>query len=83
LVGFTYTDSAQTPHGIFKMILQAGEASTARITVGAKSENISLPKLGGLALPVRAQLQAANGECWEAVYGTAVQTASQFKAKAD
>jgi hypothetical protein len=43
--------------------------------LGAKGEgeNLEMPPLP-LTAPVRAQLQAANGECWEAVY-------SQFIAK--
>jgi len=37
-----------------------------------------------LALPLRVQLQASNGECWEAVYSTSLENdAAGFRAQSD
>ena len=37
-----------------------------------------------LALPLTAQLQSENGQCWEGTFSTpTVNTSAQFKAKSD
>ena len=49
---------------------------TGKAKIRAKGHGILLPFLTGPApvpLPLRVQLQAANGNCWEAVYSTASQ----------
>ena len=65
--GFKYKDSYRTPGGLFGIKLKAGVPGKASIAVKASRKNVGLPTLP-LALPLRVQLQASNGECWEATY---------------
>jgi hypothetical protein len=79
-----YRDLARDPYGMDKMKLQAGAAGKAKIKLTARGVNVSTPVLRFLALPLRFQLQASNGECWEATYSAAVvNTPAQLKAKPD
>lgn len=81
--GFTYTDKELTPGGLSSVQLKAGIAGKASITVRGQGANLGMPTLP-LRLPVTVQLQAANGQCWEAQYdadGVMKNDASQFKAK--
>ncbi len=52
------------------LVLSAGAAGKAKIAAHAKGPNLSLPALP-LSLPLRVQLRAENGGCWEATYGGA------------
>ena len=57
--------------------------SAAKITLKGRGSNLTLPALE-LTTPARVQLQASNGQCWEASYSSAIKnTTSQFKAKSD
>jgi hypothetical protein len=82
--GHRYRDRACLPDGLEAIGLRAGKA--ARVTAKAKGAGLSAaaPELFTLplVLPVRVQLQAAGGACWEAVYGalgTKRNDAKQFK----
>lgn len=69
--------------GIRKLTLKPGDAGAAKIVTSARGEPLLLPA-APYALPVRAQLQAANGTCWEATYSAPRKNdAAQFKAKSD
>mgnify|MGYP001264823600 CR=1 FL=1 len=65
--GFTYRSPEYTPDGLEQIALQSGSDGKARVTVRARGEHLAMPALP-LATPLRVQLQAANGECWEARY---------------
>ena len=83
--GFSYKDALHTPEGVDKIILKAGLQGKAKTQFKGKGDNLpafSLP----LSLPVTAQLQAENGQCWEATFSTAgskKNDATQFKGKSD
>jgi hypothetical protein len=82
---FKYRDRERTPDGLEQIKLQAGDDGDAKISVKGKGENLALPTLP-LALPVLVQLQATNGECWEATHseaGVIKNDTGQFKGKAD
>jgi hypothetical protein len=72
--GFTYKDTARTPHGVLKVVMKPGIDGRAKIVTAAGGLNVfsgppgapSLP----LALPARVQLQSSGGQCWEAVYAS-------------
>ena len=81
--GFKYKDSERTPDGIDSLRLTPGAAGKAKIKLKGRGSNLTLPALG-LTTPARVQLQAGNGQCWEASYSSAIKnTTSQFKAKSD
>lgn len=85
--GFKYKDREATPDGLGSLRLRSGESGTAKVGVKGKGANLPLP---GLPVPepakLRAQLQASNGECWEATYspvGVIKNEPGQFKGRAD
>jgi cysteine-rich repeat protein len=84
--GFKYVDKALTPDGLLKVDLKEGvEPGKAKVLVTGKGDNLPMPALP-LPLPLRAQLHAGNGTCWEATYsatGLKKNTPAEFKAKAD
>lgn len=83
--GFSYRDPLRTPEGADRIRLRAGLQGKARASFTGKGPNLPSFPLP-LALPVRAQLQAENGKCWEATFsaaGASSNTAQYFKAKAD
>jgi len=55
------------PAGLAQIRLKAGAEGRARIRVVGKGMALGLPPLP-LPLPITAQLQAADGACWEAHY---------------
>jgi hypothetical protein len=79
------TRTRSTPTGADKVLLKAGLAGKAKAQFKAKGDNIpsfSLP----LSLPVTAQIQSENGECWAATFSlpsASKNDASQFKGKSD
>jgi hypothetical protein len=86
--GFTFKDGARDgrgPEGIELATLRATTGGRARLVVkgrGPRLRDVTLP----LPLPLRAQLQASNGTCWEATYptGRVRRNAGQrFAARAD
>jgi 6-phosphogluconolactonase (cycloisomerase 2 family) len=81
-LGFDYRDKYRTPEGLFEIRLRPGADGSAQITLSGRGEHLELPSLP-LGLPVRAQLQASNGECWEATYSTANMSSVRFSARPD
>jgi hypothetical protein len=82
--GYKYADGDRTPDGISSLVLRPGAAGKASITVKGKGSHLDLPALP-LPTPARVQLQAENGQCWEARYlpeGVKKNTKQIFKAKA-
>jgi hypothetical protein len=67
--GYRYRDDFRTPEGLSSMRLKEGADGKARITLKASGDLVGLPSLP-LGVPVRAQLQAANGECWETTHSS-------------
>lgn len=82
--GFAHSDKERTPVGLKKIVLKAGEAGKAKITL--KGEG---PALGPVSLPLTTpavvQLTRLDGgPCWEATYGTSTKKdETQFKATSD
>jgi cysteine-rich repeat protein len=83
--GYRYVDKALTPDGLLKLDLRAGIDGKAKILAIGRGANLPMPVLP-LATPLRVQLLAGNGQCWEAVYsaaGVRRNLPAEFKAKAD
>ena len=86
--GFVYQDSDETPDGLGTIRLLTRNSFLGTLTIKGVGANLSNRPLGlpslPLPLPVRAQLQVANGLCWEATYSSAkVNTAIRFRAISD
>jgi hypothetical protein len=79
-----YQNRFLNPDGIRLIKLRAGPEGKASVKVKGRGSNLGLPDLP-LVLPVTAQLQASNGECWNAEYSTFVSknVAAQFLARSD
>lgn len=68
-LGFKMSAPEAVPDGVRKLVVATGPQSSVNI----KAKGASLPAPDAvLELPVRLQLQLANGECWEAVFSTAL-----------
>lgn len=82
--GFGYADPERSPLGIGKIVLKAGEAGRASMSVSAKSALLPDPGLP-LATPLRVQMSRADGaDCWEAGFSSARRSdAEQLKATSD
>jgi hypothetical protein len=83
--GFSYKDPLRTPEGADKISLKAGLQGKAKTQFKGKGDNLD-PFALPLVLPVTAQLQAANGQCWEATFsaaGSKKNDGMQFKGKSD
>ena len=68
---------------MLKLLLRAGGPGQAKAVFKAKGDNVPTPVLP-LTLPVLAQLQATNGQCWGTAHypaGTSQNTSAQFKSK--
>ncbi len=73
--GFRYRDKEGTPDGLTILRLSSGTDGRARVIVKGAGSNLSggpagLPTLP-LPLPLRVQLQAGDGECFEATHSAA------------
>jgi DNA-binding beta-propeller fold protein YncE len=80
---FRYRDPFRTPEGLLSIRLKPGADGDAGIALRGSGPLTDLPTLPS-ALPIRAQLQSATGECWEAVYSTAVaNSGNRLKARPD
>jgi len=78
-----YKDRSRRPDGLDKLDLKEGVAGAASVKAKGKDSFLGVPALP-LTPPVRVQLQAATGSCWEAVFSTpTANDVLQFKAKAD
>jgi hypothetical protein len=83
--GFAYKAKDASPCGVQQMTLVAGPEGKGRVALKGKSTMVGAPELP-LPLPLRVQLQSANGTCWEATYATTdVQQngPTSFKASSD
>jgi cysteine-rich repeat protein len=83
--GYRYRDKERTPDGIDRLVLKPGSDGRAKIVVRGKGTNLGMPSPLDLTLPLTVQLQASNGECWEAGYfeaGVIKNREDFFKAKA-
>jgi hypothetical protein len=79
----TESGGGTNPDGVRRIGLRPGAAGNAQVRVEARGLNLALPGLP-LAQPVVVQLQASNGECWEATYSAAqVNTSTGFVARPD
>ena len=86
--GFRYADRDLSADGVSRIVLGQGlQDGKAKVSVGGKGTGLAMPALpiAPAALPLRAQLEAANGECWVATYGGFVSTnaAEKFSARSD
>ena len=82
--GFRYVDRDLTPDGVQQLVLKAGAAGKAQVTLKGRGGFLDIPTLPITHLPVRVQLINSNGACLEATYGTTLSNqGDQFKAKAD
>ena len=80
--GFQY--SAPTSDLLRKVVLKSGAQGKAKVLVTAKGDQLVLPTLP-MTLPLRAQVQAENGQCWESEFdarGVSKNDAKHFRAKA-
>jgi hypothetical protein len=79
-----YKDRDVDPDGMQLIRLRTGIEGKTLLLAKGEGGNLEMPTLP-LTAPVRAQLQAANGECWEAVYSQFITKNEPdiFKAKAD
>jgi hypothetical protein len=85
---FRFRDRARLPDGVHKMQLHSNATQPGRIVAKGVGEHLADRPLGlpnpPLAIPLRVQLQARDGECWEATYTTAVRNvAGRFVARSD
>jgi uncharacterized delta-60 repeat protein len=79
--GVKYRDGSAS-HGITSLVVRPGIAGKTRLGVKARSE-LRLPALP-LDLPVRVQLQIANGGCFEATFSTTTANGPVvFKSRSD
>lgn len=76
---------SDSPFGLSKLKLKAGDTGRAKIALGARGESFAVPVLGSSALPLTVQLETSDtGTCWEATFSSVLQeTATKLKAKSD
>jgi hypothetical protein len=85
-LGFRYSKKAQTPDGLYQIILKPGMDGKPKITVKGRGVNLALPPLPLTQDPtVVVQLKNNAGVCWEADYSAPAirNTSTQFKAKSN
>jgi hypothetical protein len=83
--GMRYSDRAATSDGLTSVRVTAGVEGLAKAQVKGRGALLGLPALP-LGLPVRVQLQAEGGICWEAAFdaGNALRNdATQFLGRGD
>jgi hypothetical protein len=79
--GFQYGDKAATPLGLTQVKIKAGLAGKAQATIKGKGASLIFPDLP-VSVPLRAQLIAGTGVCWEALHSVVVKSdATQLKVK--
>jgi cysteine-rich repeat protein len=83
--GYRYNDKEATPDGLKQMTMTPGIDGAAKVVLKATGVNLALPIVPGpVPLPIRVQLHASNGTCFQATYSTAEKNdAGEFKANAD
>jgi 6-phosphogluconolactonase (cycloisomerase 2 family) len=81
--GFLYRSRQSRPDGVRRIVLRAGVAENAALTVVGKGARLALPTLP-LIPKVTAQIRASNGMCWSAEYSAPlINSETRFKARAD
>jgi len=82
--GFRYRDRAGASGGITSVLLKAGDARKAGVTVTARGEALATPTLP-LNVPLRMQLQTTTGQCWEDSFAGTIKKndSARFKAKSE
>ncbi len=83
--GFWYSTRSPTADGMDQLLLAPGATGVAKVVARGRGANLSGRPVGlpppPIALPLRVQLQATNGECWEAQYAVAIRNAAgRFRA---
>ena len=82
--GYRYRTGTGLPNGLTKIYLDARSEGRARIVLKARGTNLHLPDLP-MPLPLRVQLQAENGPCWEGTYvdgGVSQNSQQHFRGRA-
>ncbi len=69
--GFRYRTGTGLPNGLTKVYLDARRGGRGRIVLKGRGRQLHLPDLP-VTVPLRVQLQAASGECFEGRYGSGV-----------
>jgi len=75
--GFRYTDPDASSEGLRRVVLRAG--TNPKIAVNGRGPRLTPPSLP-LSLPVTAQVQAENGNCWSAEFPAASQSTRGLRA---
>lgn len=70
-----YRDPYSSPDGLFQILLYGGLQKYTIISVHGRGKNLDLPDLP-LAVPILAQLQSSNNNCWEADFPRSLVTFS-------
>jgi len=83
--GYQYTDPLHTPLGLHTLLLKSGGEGKATFVAVGKGVNLPAFDLPA-SLPLRVQLQAKSGACWDAAYsaaGVKRSDSSRFSATSD
>jgi hypothetical protein len=81
--GFGYRDRERTPDGLEKIGLTT-TAGRTKLSIKGRGAYLRMPALGSFVLPLRAQLQASTGVCWEATFSApTTNDTEEFYASAD
>lgn len=83
--GLAYKDSTGTRFGIGAIKLKAGAAGKAQMAIKGRGVSLSVPPLPA-AVPLRVQLIAENGQCWESTFssaGTSRNDGTRYQGKSD
>ena len=81
--GYKYRDSFRTPEGVLSLHVKPGGIGQSKALLRGGKDLFDPPAFP-LGVPVRVQLQASNGECWEATYSApAVNNSTSFSATPD
>jgi cysteine-rich repeat protein len=82
--GARYRDQAGGTAGLRTIRLRSGTDGRAAVRIHAKGEALPLAPSGPLGVPLRVQLRAENGECWEASHhAAAMNDATNFSANGE
>ena len=85
LIGYKMKDKQRAPEGISSLVLKAKTVGNAKMKLKGKGDLLTLPVVPP-PLPLRVQLQADGGTCWEAIFsnaGVVTSAAGKFIAKSD
>jgi len=80
--GFRYVDKQGTRGPVRKLVIKPGTNGAAKVIAKVKGNALVMPTLPFVP-PLRAQLQASNGSCWDVPYdgaGVTLNTPSDVKA---